>query len=322
MRPLGLGLVLVAADEVMKWIALIAVAACGGTAAPVAPPARPSPQPRDPTPASDSVTETPPDAPPAIAFCGGDDTTLSFDGVNVVVCSNNTCVGYREGEDGTFEAKAPPPDVIAWPAVIGHDLINACAVDVPDRCRMVGPKARGSITTGDFENPIEPVTKDLAAAAIEGRIWDLARDRAIVIHAPGKINRVDSAGNAFVVGFETKADPACNTAVIVDQKGVQRGAPFAGLQFIAVDDQRLVVSPYCDHTLTVHDLTTGAIVGRVELPEGAVGGFLARIDAHTVATLWGHSDDRTPWQLAWVHLPDGQPPALGKTITIPSCRRP
>jgi hypothetical protein len=48
----------------------------------------------------------------------------------------------------------------------------------------------------------------------------------------------------------------------------------------------------------------------------------AHIEAQSLVASSCHSDDRTPWQLAWVHLPDGQPPALGKTITIPSCRGP
>ena len=35
-----------------------------------------------------------------------------------------------------------------------------------------------------------------------------------------------------------------------------------------------------------------------------------------VAALWNETE------LAWIHVPDGQPPVLGKTVTIPACREP
>ena len=122
----------------------------------------------------------------------------------------------------------------------------------------------------------------------------------------------DSVGNLFVAVL---GSDACSKAVIVDQKGATRGRPFAGGRHITLDDARLVIAPCGSHTLSVIEAVKGAVASTLELPAEADGASIARVDGHTVALLWsGH--------LAWVHFPDGQPPVLGKTITIPRCPGP
>lgn len=260
-------------------------------------------------------------AEPQKPFClGKDSRSLETSGGRAIVCSFDTCAAFAVGDPTPQTSKHGerwlPPEITE----MSDELCSS-----EGHCWPLGKHLRAAQAryTRKWQQPaIARTTDDQRALAFDGKVWDTVKDTGVALKSPVKgLTPVayDAVGTAFVIGWAKRgATDGCQTAIVVDAHGKNRGTAFPGGNLAPLDGGRLVVAPACGRTLSVVDIATGNVTGTVELPDGAEGALVAKVDATTAALLWQREGGEP--QLAWVHL--GDKPALAPPVTVPACRAP